>query len=124
MANHMSNGKVMIIHLIVGLIKNEYNPYIKWLIFQNHIVKIKIELKRKVELELSNYLTKSNLNLNLKEIKDIKWKIFNHDNYFTTKGFNKLTEENFVKRLKKKKKLAIKDDISAFVKKKHCDEKL
>ena len=53
----MSNGKVMIIHLIVGLIKNvllykmTYFP-------RSHTSKN----KKEVELELSNYARKSDLN--------------------------------------------------------------
>ena len=51
----------------------------------------------------------------------MKQKIPSHDKYITTQEFNSLTTENFGAR-SKQTKLATKDDIDSFVKKK--DEKL
>ena len=51
----MLSGKVMIIRLIAGSIKKRC--YLNWVIFQNHVPIVKI----KVELDLSNYATKSDL---------------------------------------------------------------
>ena len=67
----------------------------------------------------SNLVEKADYNT---EIDEISKKIPNHDKYFTTPDFNKLTSENFAARLKVAK-LATKDDID-FVKETDFDGKL
>ena len=52
MIKYMLSGKVIIIHLIVGLIKKRY-CYIKWVIFQNHIP-VFVPLYNKVWLKKAN----------------------------------------------------------------------
>ena len=61
-------------------------------------------------------------NTKIREIEN-KCTDHDHDNYITTREFNKLTAENFTARLKKAS-LASKSDIANFVKKTDFDNKL
>ena len=58
MTNYFSNGKVMIIHLIVVLLK-KILLYKKWVVFFKPYTYVKNKIK--IELDLCNYATKFDL---------------------------------------------------------------
>ena len=60
MINYMSNEKVMIIHLIVGLMLMIFHEK-KMMFFPKNIVVLVWWKYRKVELDLYNYATKSDV---------------------------------------------------------------
>ena len=67
--------------------------------------------------DTSDLVTKTNYNTKINEIEK-KITVHDHDKYITTQEFNKLTSENFDARL------ASKNDIVAFIKNTHFDDKL
>ena len=69
-------------------------------------------------IDTSDLVKKAESETKIKEIED---KISDHNKYDTTQEFNKLTVENFGKRLKQEN-LAIKEDIVGFVKKTYVDK--
>ena len=64
-------------------------------------------------IDTSDLVLKADYNTKIEEIKK---KIPDHDKYITTPEFNKLTKENFAKRLKQTN-LASQNDIPKFIKK-------
>ena len=72
---------------------------------------------------ICNLVKKTDCNTKISEVENKITSDHDHDNYITTKEFNRLTSENFTARLKQEK-LASNNDIANFVKKINFNEKL